>query len=268
MRLAMAMLALFLLSPTFLTAQEDRDGAPLGDIARGFRKKPSSQEVIDNDNLSKVMEQVESRHVAGSSLRYSIGGSGKSFQVSAPDVTCSLSFSANVQALLSSQYAQFDLPANQLTKLDGPATLDGDSLQVSVFNGTDWHLSEVAVALTLLRKTVASDTAVYFGTAKLLPALDGSPTQDPGNRPEKRPDATLLYRMRGAAPPSEVTVFRAPLNIEIGPDQEWHWAIVQARGYPPQRKPSSPVPTPTPAEPEAYPAPGAPQASTALTPPN
>jgi hypothetical protein len=30
-------------------------------------------------------------------------------------------------------------------------------------------------------------------------------------------------------------VFAAPLNVEIGRDQEWHWAIVQAKGYPPQQ---------------------------------
>ena len=266
-RLAVAMI--FLLLPTFLNAQEDGGETPLGDIARHFRKKPSSQEVIDNDNLSKVMDQVESRRVAASSLRYSIAGSGKSFQVSAPDVTCSLSFSANAQALLSPQYAQLDLPASQLIKLDGPATIDGDSLQVSVFNRTDWHVSEVAVALTLLKKTVASDTAVYFGTAKLLPALDESPAQDSGNRLERRSDATFLYRMRAAAPPSTVTVFRAPLNVEIGPDQEWHWAIVQARGYPPERShdSSSPVSSPMPVQSEPIPE-GPRQASTAQTLPN
>ena len=30
-------------------------------------------------------------------------------------------------------------------------------------------------------------------------------------------------------------MFAAPLNVEIGPDQEWHSAIVQAKGYPPQQ---------------------------------
>ena len=80
------------------------------------------------------MDQVQSRRAASSTLRYSMDGAGeaKNFQVSAPDVTCSLSFSANAKALLSTQYAQFDLPPTDLAKLDGPATIDGDSLQVSV----------------------------------------------------------------------------------------------------------------------------------------
>jgi hypothetical protein len=53
-------------------------------------------------------------------------------------------------------------------------------------------------------------------------------------RPEKKPDVTVIYRMRAAAPPWVTTVFSAPLNLELAPDEEWHWAIVQARGYPPQ----------------------------------
>lgn len=270
MRPVMTVLVLLLFLPAFLNAQEDGDDKPLGDVARSLRKKPSAQEVIDNDNLSTVMDQVESRRVASSSLRYSLDGSGKSFQVSAPDVTCSLSFSANAQALLSAQYAQLDLPANQLIKLDGPATIDGDSLAVSVFNGSDWHVSEVAVALTLLKKTVTSDTTAYFGAAKLVPASDGGPLQESGNRPEKRSDATFLYRMRAAAAPATVTVFRAPLNIEIGPNQEWHWAIVQAKGYPPGHANAltSPMSQPTAANPEPVSAEGASQAPTAGTQPN
>jgi hypothetical protein len=269
-RLGLGMLTLFVVFPTSLNAQnaqEDGSEAPLGDIARSFRKKPSSKEVIDNDNLSKVMDQVESHRDVGWSLRYSIDGSGKSFQVSAPDVSCSLSFTANAQALLSRQYAQLDLPANQLTKLDGPATIDGDSLQVSVFNGTDWHVSEVAVALTLLKRAVASDSALSFELANPVP-VEGRPEQDSGDRPEKRSDATFLYRMRAAAPPSAVTVFRAPLNVEIGPDQEWHWAIVQAKGYPPDRTPdaTSPAAPAIPAQPDFSPAVGARQASAAQSP--
>jgi hypothetical protein len=224
-----ALLASFSLSSN---AQQDDSDKPLGDLARSLRKKPSAQEVIDNDNLPQVMDQAESRRVVPASLRYSIDGAGKNFQVSSPDVTCSLSFNANAKALLSSQYAQLDLPANDLPKLNGPAMIDGDSLQVSIFNGTDWHVSELAVALTLVKRAEASDAESYFGSAKLVPAVAAAP--EPEDRLEKRSDATFLYRMRAAAPPSSTTAFRAPLNVEIGPDQEWHWAIVQARGYPPQ----------------------------------
>jgi hypothetical protein len=231
--LAVATILAAALLPAFLLAQEDGD-APLGDVARSFRKKnPPTQEVIDNDNFSKVMDQVESHRASAASLRYSIDATGKSFQVSAPDVTCSLAFSANTKALLATQYVQVDLPAGELLKLDGPATIDGDALQVSVFNGTDWHVSEVAVALTLLKRTDAHGALSDHGAAKLIPAVAAETVQEPATA-EKRSDVTVLYRMRAAAAPSATTVFRAPLNVEIGPDQEWHWAIVQARGYPPQ----------------------------------
>ena len=51
------------LMPAWLVAQDDPNDLPLGDVARTLRKKtPLSQDVIDDDNLTKVMEQAESRH--------------------------------------------------------------------------------------------------------------------------------------------------------------------------------------------------------------
>jgi hypothetical protein len=230
--------------PLSAVAQDEAD-TPLGDVARSFRKKsPPAQEVIDNDNLSKVMDEVESHRASAASLRYSIDAGGKSLQVSAPDVTCSLAFSANTKALLASQYVQLDLPEGELLKLDGPATIDGDAFQVSVFNGTDWHVSEVAVAFTLLKRSDVHGAVSDYGAAKLIPAMAGEALQqgtpqEVESRSQKRSDVTVIYKMRAAAAPAATTVFRAPLNLEIGPDQEWHWAIVQARGYPPQRSPES-----------------------------
>jgi hypothetical protein len=261
---------LSLLTPALIAAQELDDGdTPLGDVARNLRKQspPSQQEIIDNDNLSKVMDDVDSHRALRNSLMYSIDGPGKAFQVSAPDVTCSLSFSTSVKSLLASSYVQMELPADQLLKLSGPAAIRGDSLEVSVFNGTQWHVSEVAVALTVVRRTdfpeaslrdqpgrdqPSRDRSGKDGLAKVIPAAAVEPLPEPGNRADlradlrsndlrsddrsgKRPDTAVLYRMRAAAAPFGVTVFAAPLNVELGPDQEWHWAIVQAKGYPPQQ---------------------------------
>ena len=36
--------------------------------------------------------------------------------------------------------------------------------------------------------------------------------------------------MRTAALPWSNAVFSAPLNVELDPGEEWHWAIVQALG--------------------------------------
>src|SRR5579864_5433724 len=109
-------------------AQDDPNDAPLGDVARTLRKKaPSTQPVIDDDNLPQVMEQVQqadSRRGAASALRFLMAGEGKGFRLSTPDVTCSLSFTPNVKSLLTSQYSEMDLPQQQVTKLQGQATID------------------------------------------------------------------------------------------------------------------------------------------------
>jgi hypothetical protein len=228
----LAVLLPIVLWPVSAVAQDDPNDTPLGDVARNLRKKtPGLQDVIDNDNLSQVMDQVETKHASGSALKFMMAGEAQGFHIAAPDVSCSLSFSANTKALLSSQYAQMDLPPNAFSKLAGPATIEGDALTVSVFNGTDWHVSEVAVALTIVRKTVPTDTSALPG---VLSSIAGGLTQESEVRPEKKPDTTVIYRMRAATPPWSRTVFSAPLNLDLAPGDEWHWALVQAKGYPPQ----------------------------------
>jgi hypothetical protein len=211
--------------------------APLGDVARNFRKKSApAQSVIDNDNLDKVMDAAQENHVSKSSWLFSLEGGGKSFQVSSPDVTCSLSFSANARSLLSDPYAQRELPEEEVMKLDGPATIVGDSLEVSVYNGTDWNVRELVVGFTVVKRGEAPEPAAsYYGSARLVPAVaTAAPQQSTDNRSEKRPDVTMLYHMKGNALPATTTVFHTTLDTTLPPDQEWHWAVVQAKGIPPQ----------------------------------
>jgi hypothetical protein len=241
---------------TLSLAQDDPNETPLGDVARNLRKKnPTPEQVIDDDNLSNVMEQAESRRASGSSLKFLMEGADKGFHASSPDVTCSLSFASNTKALLSpNQYSQMNLPAEEISKLEGPATIEGDALTVSVLNGTSWHVSELAVALTIIRKS--ADTSASYGSPRLVPAVAGNLQQDSGIqqdeirpddvRPEKKPDETVIYRMRAAAPPRSTTTFSAPLNnADINPGEEWHWAIVEAKGYPPQTYSASNTPPAT-----------------------
>src|ERR1035441_7557847 len=109
MRIVLALpVLLAALIPARLAAQDDPNAdpndAPLGDVARSLRKKtPPSQTVIDDDNLTKVMDQAESRHSPGSALRFLMAGESKGFRVSAPDVTCSLAFTANVKSQLEGE---------------------------------------------------------------------------------------------------------------------------------------------------------------------
>jgi hypothetical protein len=227
------LIALAALLPVCVLAQDDPNDIPLGDVARTLRKKPS-QGVIDNDNLPEVMKQVENKRDAGSAIKFLMAGESQGFRLSAPDVSCNLSFSANTKALLSSQYAQMDLPADDMTKLAGPATIEGDALTVSVFNGTDWHVSEVDVALTVVRKNLSGDASASGDGSGLSPVGVGNQLQGSDVRPEKKPDTTVIYRMRAAALPWARTTFSAPLNLDLAPGDEWHWALVQAKGYPPQ----------------------------------
>jgi hypothetical protein len=225
-------IALAILWPALTRAQDDPDDPPLGDVARSLRKKNPSQEIIDNDNLTQVMDDVESHRLSRASLLYSIDGGANSFKVSVPDVSCSFSFSANAKALLSSQYVQLDLPASELPRLEGPASIAGDSLQVSLYNATDWHVSELDVVLTIVN---SAEAAAEDGSAMLALSGANRSATTGESTPQKRSDTTFLYKMRAAAPPSSVTLFTAPLTVELTPGQEWHWAIVQARGYPPQQ---------------------------------
>lgn len=221
---------LLLALPLQLCAQEDE--TPLGDVARNLRKPQSSEAVIDNDNISKVMDDAESHLKLGSSMVFSFDPGEKNFKVSSPDVTCSLSFSAKTSSLLSDQLQVDELPRSELAKLEGPATIEGDLLQVAIHNGTSWELREVMIGLTIIRRPETS--AGYFGTARIVPAVAGSSERQVQDSSQKQPDVTLLLKVKGSAAPTATAIFRTSLNFAMFPDQEWHWAIVRAKGIPPQ----------------------------------
>jgi hypothetical protein len=225
-RIFSIVLVLSLLSAPLLFAQEQE--TPLGDIARALRKskKAAEQTVVDNDNLSKVVEEAESRRVKGT-VKFNFEGSGKDIQVSSPDVTCSLSFNGDGPAPSADSSSPFDLPNSELVKLDGPASINGDTLQVSVYNPTGWKIDEITVGLTILRPDPGS--ATNYGSARLLPAAAGADTSSP-----KHSDLTVLYHLKGSAFPFSSALFKQAIGISLSSDQEWHWAIVQARGIPPK----------------------------------
>lgn len=212
------------LLPSGSVAQSDGAEPSLADIARSLRKgKPAPEHaVIDNDNLHKVMDEVQDLKLKGK-LLFSIDGAGRKFKVSSPDVTCDLSFSGSAASLISDAYAPQDLPEAELAKLDGPAIIAGDNLQVSVHNGTSWNIKEITVGLTILRDS-GTDRA-RSGSVRLIPASETTTLLS-----EKRPDVTVLYHLKGSAAPASTTVFHETLSSAPTHDQEWHWAIVQAKG--------------------------------------
>jgi hypothetical protein len=220
-----------LMLPLCASAQADGE-ISLGDLARSMRKTkaPEAATIVDNDNLSKVITDVENVRL-GTKPRLSFDGAGKTFKVSSPDGSCSLSFNANATALLSSPFVSQDLPPSELAKLDGPATIHDDTLELSVYNASAWNIKEITVGLTIVRATDAK--AEYYGAAKMLLATaeDVAPA-------EKRSDLTLLLHLKGTAASLETTVFREKLDASLNasePGQEWHWAIVEAKGIPPSQ---------------------------------
>lgn len=222
-------------------AQEDPNNPnqiPLGDLARKLRsQEPVSPEVIDNDNLGEIMRQAERQRASEvaegtnhAPLAFVMTGESRDFQMMVPDATCSLSFNAAAKSLLAGQYSQMDLPPSDMVKLTGPAAIEGDALTVTIFNGTDWHLSELAVALMVVRKNGTGDGSLAGGATP--GELDSDALAEV--RPEKKADRTIIYKMRAAGPPWMTTAFSAPLGLKLGAGDEWHWAILQAKGYPPQ----------------------------------
>ena len=220
-----------LLLPSRASAQDS--DAPLGDVARSFRKKPAPAEaVIDDDNLSKAVDDAATRRAAGASPVFALAPADKSPHVSSPDVTCSLSFTAKSSAF-SDPLLLDDLPRAELAKLEGPATIDGDSLQVSMHNGTAWEVREVVIGLTIVRQSTPGEGASPFSQARIVPAAVAG-SQTVADSYQKQPDVTMLLHVKGSAAPSTTATFRTPLNFALFPDQEWHWAIVRAKGIPPQ----------------------------------
>ena len=218
-----------------MRAQED---TPLGDLARSLRKTQTPpRTVIDNDNLSAVMEDGETKKWA---LNEPIRRDPiQLVKMSSPDITCALSFSDKPDPLAELQPQ--NLPDMELAKLDGPATLVGDSLQISVHNGSGWDLREITVSLTIVRPQDTPPPPLEYDAMNLVPTMvRSSPRAETSPSTEKLSDTAVLYHLKGIAAPSATVILRETLSTPLPPEQEWHWAIVQAKGIPPASAPQVP----------------------------
>jgi hypothetical protein len=101
-----------------------------------------------------------------------------------------------------------------------------------VHNGTSWNIKEITVGLTIVRSPEAN--TARRGGARLITAAETTTLL-----PEKHPDSTVLYHLKGSAAPLSTTVFHETLGSPPNQDQEWHWAIVQAKGIPAQKAPTA-----------------------------
>jgi hypothetical protein len=233
-------LALSFLLPSW--AQDD--AAPLGDIARNLRKSKSQptgapappHTVIDNDNLTQVMEDArKARPARPDKTVLSIDPGSNTFKVSAPDITCSLSFNARASSALVKPILIEDLPLAELVKLDGPGSIQDENLRLEVFNGTDWDIREITIGLTLERR--AGESARAGAPAHVIPAAQNTAA----SAVERHSDVTLLYHLKATAKPFSTTAFRENIGITPRPDEDWRWSIVQAKGIRPGQAQSAPA---------------------------
>ncbi len=241
-------LLVVLFRPAAASAQDDAPS--LGDLARNLRKNKAQQPqpppdpahpapvrtvpantVIDNDNLAQVMEDArKARPVKEDKTVFSIEPGSNAIKVSSPDVTCSLSFNAKASSLLIKPHLIEDLPLTELLKIDGPGSIQDENLQLQVFNGTDWDLREITVGLTLERKP--GQDAEVAARARVIPAAQGMAPVGV----ERRSDVTLLYHLKAEAKPFSTTAFHENIGITPGPDEDWRWSIVEAKGIRPSQK--------------------------------
>jgi len=214
--------------PAGQTAQSSAENqVSLGDLARAVRRSKAPLEapvVIDNDNLSNIMDEVESQRMKLDPVPAK-PARGPEFSLSSPDGTCSLSFNASTTSAEVPFIAE-DVPAAELAKIIGPATIEGDDMEVSMYNGSGWKLTEITVGLTLTRHVPEND-AVYFGSARLMPALADQ------NDARKPSELTILFHLKGVVPSLGSNVFHEKLGAPLSPDQDWHWAILSAKGIAP-----------------------------------
>jgi hypothetical protein len=229
--------------PGALLAQEDEQS--LGDLARNLRRDKAQQQasapapppvrtVVDNDNLTQVMEHAARlKPAAPDKTVLSLNSSGNMLKVSSPDVTCSMSFNARAGSLIVKPVLVEDLPPDELVKLDGPASIHDDNLQLEIFNGTDWSLREVTVGLTMERRP--GEDAETAALARVLPVVDGG-TQSLGAQAvvERHSDVTLLFHLKTETKPFDRAALREYVGVTLGPEEEWRWSIVEAKGIRPE----------------------------------
>ncbi len=247
-----------ILAPSSMRAQDDAPS--LGDLARDLRRNKAQQQleqpqpaapapVIDNENLPQALEDVK-RMKSAEKIVFSIDPNGKSFRLSAPDVSCSLAFNGKNNSLLIQPVLVEDLPLADLLKLDGPASIQDDTLQLEVLNSTEWELREITVGITLERN--AGQNAESTARVRVIPAAENSSAVSV----ERRSDMTLLFHLKADAKPFSSSIFRENIGITPSADEDWRWSIVGAKGVRPGLRmtlpesltttPQFPLPTPAP----------------------
>lgn len=203
----------------------------LGDLAREARKSHSTQpvKVYTNEDIPQATNEVIWRSAAVQppptpvAVQANADPSPPSpIKMRSEDVECNFSFRA--QPLLPRGKAESagltPLPASEVAKLDGTASIWGDTLDVSIHNDTGWSLREVTVRL------------VIGGHAEETRVAHSHPAGHGGAAAETVANDPLLA-LRLSAEPHTATISSEPLAQSLN-GQDWSWEIVQAKGIPPR----------------------------------
>lgn len=226
MKLWLPIAAVLCLVWSAAAAAQDEEPS-LGDLARQIRQSKApglDSPVIDNENLEQATADARNRRPQQSEkFTLSIDPAGK-IRASSPDVSCSLSFNARAGALLVTPVLLETLPLADLIKIDGPGSIQDQNLELEVFNGTEWDLREITIGLTLERKP--GEAADMAARARVIPAAQS--TLMPAI--ERHSDVTLLYHLKTDTKPFTTAALKENIGITPGPDEEWRWSIVEAKG--------------------------------------
>ena len=228
-RFLLRMLALWVFATGALN---DCAGAQsLGDLAREARKSHPAQpvKVYTNEDIPQWSNEAvwkSAATVAPQTASVQAGGGAPAvspIKMRSEDVECRFSFRA--QSILPRDKAEpatvSPLPASEVAKLEGTASIWGDTLDVSIHNDTGWTLREVTVRLL---------PGIRAGDSKLAHshAAEHGGAADPAAG-----DAGRLLDLQLSAEPHTATTSSEPLAQSLS-GQEWSWEIVQAKGIPPK----------------------------------
>ncbi len=113
------------------------------------------------------------------------------------------------------------LPSEQLEKITGTASINGDELEMDIYNGTDWEIYEIFVEVTL-REKIPTSNPVNAG--EYLKAATQAPIK-----------YQRVYRFSGEEiPPYSCTNvndgWKAKLGFTRKSGQFWSWTITKAKG--------------------------------------
>ena|SRR5579864_3781561 len=201
----------------------------LGDLAREARKSHSTQpvKVYTNEDIPRSTSEVIWRSAVSAPPATAATAVDTDpptlspIKVRSEDVECNFSFRAQplVPHSKPENAGVTALPASEVAKLDGTASIWGDTLDVSIHNDTGWSLREVTVRLLIGghgdEGRVAHSHPAGHGDGP------GTATSDP------------LLALRLSAEPHTATVSSELLSENVN-GQEWSWEIVQAKGIPPK----------------------------------